>query len=442
MKKNIDFLLFYEVETRELENLTLLKIYLENEGFSVRISDSYGPQYLESIKKYIPKIVVVPWLRNNENFFRYSRFKMKIRQIVNLQCEQVYNTRLKKNGVSSINGLCKYAKHICWGQTSYTRLCCNVKKNNLLIAGALHLDFCRPEFSSYYLTKNQLSKEFNLKQNRKWNIFVSSFSYATFSKKRINEIEKSYCDMQDFIEISKKSRIKILQWTENFLSNNPDVEYIYRPHPVESYDQQLRDMENKYSNFYVIRKYSVKQWIRVCDIINNWFSTSLTEIYFLEKSCNIIRPLKIPEDLENEMMANAQFITTERDFIEKNKIDSRDREFPIDENIIKSYYYFDKNIPTYKIIGDYLIDFLNSGEKIDYNFTDIEIKKYKKNLRKSLFYSYISLINKKLNLKMSKLIFNKNSELKRKLENIENYIGFEKRLQERETKIRNCILNK
>ena len=48
---NVDFVLFYEIEVRELESLVVLKKYLEKKGYSVVISDSYGPEYLKTILK-------------------------------------------------------------------------------------------------------------------------------------------------------------------------------------------------------------------------------------------------------------------------------------------------------------------------------------------------------------------------------------------------------
>lgn len=430
---NVDFVLFYEIEVRELESLVVLKKYLEKKGYSVVISDSYGPEYLKTILKYQPMVVVVPWLRNTDNIIRFCSFKNKINKIVNLQWEQIYSNRTLKNGIGEIKGIAKNAYHICWGEVTKSRLN-YLEDSKLLLSGAIQLDFCRNEFSEYYLNKNELSEKYNLDIKKKWCIFISSFSYATLSKKRLDEIKNTYCDMNDFVLISQKSREMIISWITDLLRSNKQIEFIYRPHPLETIDEYLKKISLKYKNFHVIDNLTVKQWIKVCDIINNWFSTSIAEIYYMNKACNILRPLKIPEDLEVEIMNEARFITKKEEFI-KN-IDEEDNSmFPIDHKVIENYYKNSGKIPVYQVLGDFIIELLNKNNGDDFEIKKRDIMSYRIRNVSSSFYSLACLVVKTFKIKISKYI--KNQKLKRIFKNMEQYIGIEKRISAIEKKIKN-----
>lgn len=100
--------------------------------------------------------------------------------------------------------------------------------------------------------------------------------------------------------ISKESQQKILEWIERFVSGNPNHEFIYRLHPTEmkSTDYSyLNKLNEKYSIFHFIFKYSVQDWILSSDYINTWISTSIVECYFLNKVFNVLRPIKVDEYL-------------------------------------------------------------------------------------------------------------------------------------------------
>lgn len=436
----LDFLLLYEIETRELESLVLLKNYLEKKGYKVAIKDAYGPESF-LFKLYKPQVVVVPWLRNDKNVYQFSKLKKEIKYLVNLQWEQIFNLQGIVSGIASVNGLAKGAKHLCWGRHSEERLLKILNSKNVFKTGGLHLDFCRTKFTSYYKGKECIAKEFDLDEKKQWSLFISSFTFATMPDNRRKEFDNEFCSVDNYVAVSQKSKSIILKWIEELLDKNDQIEFIYRPHPVEVIDDTLYKIEEHYNNFHIIENYSVKQWIKVCDVINTWISTSIAEIYYMGKACNIVRPIKIPKEIEVEIMRDGNFVSTKEEFLKKNNVCNQKKNeiFPIDEKIISEYYDFNKEKASFKRVGDYLISLLENQNEPYFYFDKKILKKYKKKCRNNQFYAFCCWFVKKTHLRLSNCIHKKNSEIRRKLENMERYIGFEKRVKEIEEKLSNCI---
>ena len=375
----IDFLIFYEHVNREIENDTLLKHELEKRGYSCEIIRHSGPGlYHYHKKKNRARVVVTPWLRYNVDVIEYLQYAKKPYKLVNLQYEQVYNKTGLDSGLVQIIDEAKKCYHTCWGENSYKRLLdSGVPKENLYITGAMQQDYGRPLFNDYYYPREKLAEEFSLDKDKKWILFVSSFTATAYGKKGAEILERKYKGIKESRAFSIKSHMKMLDWIEEFLKNS-DSEFIYRPHPSEKDCERLVEMEEKYPNFHINRAYSVKQWAKVSDRVNLWISTSNAEICSLGVDYSIIRPYPIPEHIEVESMHNEEFIDTLEDLTEINTnipTPSKERVKKRLENL--SYFYdYDEDRAAYERFADFLEVVYKKQEGIKFNLNLFEKIKY------------------------------------------------------------------
>lgn len=338
--ENVDFLFIYESKVRELENICLLKYELERRGYSVAVMNTW---YLidKKFKRYNSKVVISHAMTNDGVFEFLKYYAGDIKKLVNMQCEQI-GTNEDSTGNSRFvyTGIAKKCVHIAWGKISFDRLLnqCLIPKDNIKLTGQIALDFCRPEFDNYYMKKDDLLSEFNLFKYDKVNLFISSFAYVNLPENLYNQ--SNINNKKEFAEISVESQDIIMEWIEKLLSKYPNQLLIYRPHPAEANNEKLKSMENKYGNFRVISKYSVKQWIRIVDKIYTWYSTAIVEVYASGKNCSILRPIDIPYKFDVEIYKDAEFLTSYEEFEASL---TNENAFPLNIDILKKYYYIDNN---------------------------------------------------------------------------------------------------
>jgi surface carbohydrate biosynthesis protein len=363
--KVLDFLILYEHKVRELENICLLKVELENRGYEVEI---YNINDQIKLKHFIskPKVVITPWLYSDREVkLILSKFGSDIK-IVNLQWEQVLSEKWEKNGFHNPRGIAQNTYHLCWGKANRDRLInSGVEPKNAIIAGPLHMDFFHPSFKTYYYSKDDIARKYKLDGEKKWVLYISSFTLVNMSNSNLNSIEKRFnTSIRDYQSVMKVSKEKTLKWIEGLLSKNKDIVYIYRPHPNEREDKTLLKMEKDYPNFRLISDLSVKQWITVCEFIDTWFSTSVAEIFYSGKKCNIIRPVELPGELEPVIYKNARHITSFEDFLNSYNHNIT-RVFPLDTDLVRYHYSVTDQNPAYISISNQLENIINSPVKMD-----------------------------------------------------------------------------
>lgn len=386
--KNIDFLFVYEVKSRELENIVLLKYELEKRGYTIELINTWD--YLD---KKVPKFkakVVIPFALYNDGTFKFiSTYIEKIDKLVNLYWEQVGSNREEtdQTALFFLEGIAKQAVNVCWGNKTYTRLSksCGIREENLILAGHLSLDFLRKELVDYYDSKEILFSKYNIPMDKKICLFISSFSYVNLPETISNQINDENYSVENFIKISVNSQKKIIDWIARYLEQYKDTIFIYRPHPAESSNIELLKMAQKYKNFRVISELSVKQWILVSDIVYNWYSTSIAEIYAAKKPCYILRPIEMPKEMDLGIFSNAEFITKYTEF-EKSTV-SNQYYFPVKKEKIEEYYYMDDKEAAY-------IKICNKLEEV-YKSDRYKLERLNKNQKLT--------VKNKIRLKLSKL---------------------------------------
>ena len=368
----MDFLFFYEHVNREIENISLVIYELRKRGYSCEISHFAGPGiHKHRQKKNRAKVVVSPWLRYDKDLYHYIRFATRPYKIVDLQWEQVYNKSGIDSGLINVCDESLKAYHVCWGSNTRDRLSSfGASDENLCVCGAIQQDFGRPIFSDYYKSREAIAAEYGLATEKKWFLFVSSFSYVTLPEGALKQLAEKYGDHPlRFAELSKRSFADITLWIERLLSEC-DCEFVYRPHPSEGDSERLLELSARYPNFHVVRDYSVKQWAKVCDHVNSWISTSNAEIVSMGVDYSMIRPIPLPAEMEMESMYGEEYVTTAEDFVRVNvECDKSAERIAQRREKLGRFYDYDPSRASYERVADFLEEIYKSEKKCKYSLS-------------------------------------------------------------------------
>lgn len=368
MNKKKQAIIVYENIVREYDNTLLLQAELEKRGYKVKIV--YKTDLL-----FVPRhnaVIIAPNCYSTENYEYYMYYlNAQSNKFISLQYEQVFSARLEKTGVHLPEGKAKEIYLFCWGENCYRRLLKNgLEASRLRICGAMQLDFLRPEFKDFYLDKKKLAERFHLDMDKKWLLYISSFTYVEnpmIDKYAVDQLKDNEF-IREFSAVSVASQKTTLEWFEQLIKENKDIIIIYRKHPVEANSTGLKEMVAKYpEHFREISELSVKQWIYVSDICATWISTSSVEAYMSNTPSMVIRPHVIKKENDIPFYYGGQFTDT----FEKLKNTVADptalTQLPFEEELIKDCYLIDE-VPAYKKIADEI-------EAIDATEACIKIKK-------------------------------------------------------------------
>ncbi len=351
-----EVVIVYEGIVREFDNALLLKAELENRNYKVDIV--YKTETF-SLKRN-NAICILPNGYNTQDIEFYRNIlNANGNPLISLQYEQVLSKRIEDTKVHIPKGLAKEMTFICWGENCKKRLIENgIPEEKVKICGAIQLDFLRNEFDEFYLSRNKIAENYKLDIDKHWLLYISSFSYAC-NDKVVSAVATQSNDSDfanDFATISTNSQIETLKWFEKLIESNRNIVILYRPHPVEAENILIKNLEKKYhNNFRCINELSVKQWIKVSNIITTWFSTSLAEIYMAKKSVLLLRPHTIPPEMDVPFYINANSIRSYDEFHREIENMTGANEttihMPITNQELSEYYLID-DIPAYKKICD------------------------------------------------------------------------------------------
>lgn len=354
VKLNYDFIIYIEHRNRDLEAACLLQYELERRGYSVLIASAL---YWRSASTHLfckAKIIFVPSLYNNQYLKKHCDFRRgRPNNIINLQQEQVLNTE-KNDNYHTPSELAADFCHICWNPNRKAYLEKEgVPPENLLLAGNVAMDFNRPEFSAYYPSRGEYAQTFGLDPQKKWGLFISSFGAGEQYVKIYQRTHDNPAIVQHvtrFGELQKQSRPVILSWIERFLAENTDFEFIYRPHPGEPMDETLESMQKENGRFHVIPQGGIRAWLRLCDTLNNWFSTAAADAKFIGKPCSLLRPVPVPAENDHTYFNGDYALHSYEQFRDYQR-NPETFPSPVNEELLFRNYYFD-DVPAYMRICD------------------------------------------------------------------------------------------
>lgn len=332
MKK--DVLIVYEKRSREIENACLLAVELEKMGYSVCIYN------VLSLKRYFvkAKVVIAPHLYDNFQVVAIAKnFWCSNNAIIDLQYEQVLSAKTREHGVHNPKEQAINAYHIAWGNAQMEEYIKHgISPENVFVTGHMAMDLMSFKFNEYFLEKEDIATEFNLSINKRWILFISSFSYTNRTNDELAAYSRLNPDANRFAKISNISRDMIVNWIERASLEHPELIFIYRRHPAEINDERILKMEKHIENFRVISAYSMRQWIRSADVLYTWYSSSIIDAFFGKKNCLILRPCKLPYELDTDLMREAKHITSYNKF--KHSLYDSSFKYPINEDLITYFY--------------------------------------------------------------------------------------------------------
>ena len=358
--KEYDFVFVYEGKNRELESVCLMACELEQRGYSVKILQTWKSMFWKN-RAVVARVTIGHALYSTKTLHYIMSFVRECQKFVNMQWEQVFTNGDKEYDVTAqsssvgVSGSACEACHFSWGSETNKRLTSlyNVSEKKTRVIGNVSLDFLLPQFDEFYMKREELCKRYDFPRNKKICLFISSFSYSGLPNSILNSdlYQNQSMDVDEFVTISVNSQKYVLNWFERFLEQNDEYIVVYRPHPAENDNIRLKQMERKYTNFYVISELSIKQWIKCTEKIFTWYSTAALEVYAAGKKCSILRPVDIPYKMDIELYNNGNYLKTYEQF-EAVLLGEKECSIPIEN--IKRLCYINTSEPAYIRACNYL----------------------------------------------------------------------------------------
>lgn len=349
--KKFDFIIGYEHKNREIESVCLLKYELERRGYKVFVYNIEDRRLKEHKKKYHAEVLLLPFVYDEVTLYGCALQAITYNKVINLQWEQAIYKSQEDNADSYRNpsGICKKVVHLSWGKANVNRLIqvAGMKEKYVKLVGNITLDFLKNPLSNYYMSREQVYNQYHIPSDKKVCLFIASFKSATENEQRIEKLCKVYGEWRrKHHEIAKKSMMIILEWIKTALETDPDLFFIYRPHPGEK-TYIVDEIQRNNDRFVVIKDLSVKQWILVADKIYTWMSTTVAEVYVAQKSCYILYPFELPEEAQERLFDDMKAIIDYDSFYSSLK--DKKKSFPIDRKILENYYLVDRNMSYIKV---------------------------------------------------------------------------------------------
>ncbi len=339
-RKRID--IFFEFRLRELDHVCLMKYALERLGYRVRLIVYKSATWTRFcfLKRNAPAMAIGFKMEDNRSVSYYlNYYKSSKLVLLNMRQEQLFSPLFLETDISYPKDEAKKVYNLCWGDaTKQWLLSHGMEERYLLNSGSVQMDFCAPEFHPYFSTRAEISQQYQLDENKVWNIFIASFTGVEKPESEYDLLKSlTSLDYHPFYKTSGDARDGILLWLEKFAIDHPDHEVIYRRHPHERSDAKLEALADKYPNFHAITEHSVRQWILVCDVINTWMSTSIVDAYYMKKPTCILRPVELPKVYDCVLFDNADFVT-EYSVFEAINTRQLTPGFPVRKDMISHYY--------------------------------------------------------------------------------------------------------
>ena len=168
-------------------------------------------------------------------------------------------------------------------------------------------------------------------------------------------------ESRENIRMQEKSQEILLDWFRQLLRDEEGLQIIYRPHPAEAKNPEFLKRAREIRDFHVIQQESIRNWIMNCDILCNWQSTAMIELYAAKKKSLILRPIPIPFKRAMPIFDEGHFraVTCYEELL--REVREEHPVFPVEEERLLQFYSIGEQ-PAYERVGRYLIDTLNDPE--------------------------------------------------------------------------------
>jgi surface carbohydrate biosynthesis protein len=375
--KEVDFMMIYEHKVRELENLCLIKYELERRGYTVEIRHIEDAQSLEAVKPlYHAKVVVTMECYQNASLEWHTKDFVAFDKVIDMQWENIVYPRDEGAGVfKNYTGIGREVVRVSWGEANKRRLLesAHMDPKNIKVVGHVGMDFLRSELRGYYLSREELFREYNLPTDKKVLLFASPFYADNLSEEYIAGMcRKHGAEWRDYYDFMMKSEKVILEWMEKLCDSRDDVLVIYRPHPGHI-GRHMSEVAARCDNFKVISDRSIKQWIVTSDIIYTGNSSTIVEAFFAGKICHLLFPYETTEGYELKLISAGTKIKTYEQFCQT--VQEENQEFPISKEAINEIYLVDEKVPSYVKFADMAEEVLKNPS---YALTKEQLSSYRR----------------------------------------------------------------
>ena len=375
--EELDFMFIYEHKVRELENLCLLKYELDKRGYKTKIMHIEDAEALKAMRPmYHAKVVVMMACYDNRTIEWHTKNYVKFDKLIDLQWENIVFPMDEKDtkAYKNYSGVAKDVVRVSWGTMNQTRMLEVVKMDpkKVKLIGHVGMDFLRDELKGYYLSKEEVLKDYDIPADKKIFLFISPY----FSDVHTEEYLKVMCGRFGegwryyYKDCMLPSKEIILDWMGQICGQRDDIVFIYRPHPGEE-SQQADAMAKKHTNFKVIGTSSVRQWVLISDKIYTGNSSTFVEAFFGKKMCYLLFPVPVPADYELAFLKDADKISDFEDFEKTTHEDNRP--FPVSEKLIDEVYTIDWDKPSYLKFADMAEEVIKNPY---YQLTKEQLKAY------------------------------------------------------------------
>lgn len=332
--KNIDYIIYYEHVTRELESVKKLKSNLDGLGYEGVILPIHFNRYLNVIK-YKPKIVIVPYLysKKDSTYLRYKNLYGNVK-CLNLHSEQISN----ENTIDYLMPKDEYSKnifHIAWGEKFARELIKNgVQKDKIFITGSIRND-------SIFDYKKIDGESHNI-------LIPTSFSLTMVPDQYINNLEQSMNKdkLERNIKFMRKSRNDFFELIYKAAIKFKEKRFFLRPHPhvdVDTYIKIFKNINNINKlpkNIFIERKGSIQDFFSKGEKIIAWHSTSILEGALMNKKVSILAPIKFPSHMNMDFMEFIKILNSKQELF--NFISNKNfKQKSLEDYMHKTFYKID-----------------------------------------------------------------------------------------------------
>lgn len=178
--KNYDFVFVCESKVRELESCCLIGQELENRGYTVGILNWWLPNIDITYKPVKTKVLLAHAVYKDASLNKELSYIDRPTKVINLQWVQIYSIKdlTNPNAPWKMDGDARKVIHLSWGKNNFNKLTTydGVSSDRIKVVGQVSMDFLNPKLRGYYMSREKLLAQYNIPNDKKICLFISSFS--------------------------------------------------------------------------------------------------------------------------------------------------------------------------------------------------------------------------------------------------------------------------
>lgn len=290
----IDYIIFYEHVSRELESCQNLAIELSRRGLTGYVLPIHFYRRIR-VAFLRPKVIVVPFLYSEKNS-THLEFEKVYGSIpcLDLHSEQIVD-ETTRHMYSPIDDYARSVYHIAWSrQFADILVDSGVKKEKIYITGSIRNDAI--------INKQQpipLGKQILICTS-----FSNTFVAPAYIDRVLSDHDIEPKNYRRKIEITREVRDFYFLEIERYARANPDAQITIRPHPyVEISDfiaayLKINGIGEVFPNVRVERRGSVQEAINAARYVICWQSSVLLDAQLMGRSTFLMQHRDIPDYMQ------------------------------------------------------------------------------------------------------------------------------------------------